>query len=245
MNYVFLDLETTGLYADEHFITEVAAVKTDEHGEILAEAQSYVLLPEGEEVPAHITELTGITDAMLAEKGAPVSEVMLDLQAFIGDAIVVAHFAPFDLSFVERHFKVKNFMDTRSMVYTVRPLDAASLKNLTDFYGITLENHHSALYDARALKEVFFRLKSDLAESTDLLLNAVGSRRDRLVNYYPSSTTMVFNVFSDGRLHVVPGGSDHLPYVGELQPRKGGDDDSNSPDDPQRRRPEFWRESRG
>lgn len=203
MNYVFLDLETTGLNADKDYITEVAAIRTSADGEFIESIQAYVSIPEGEVVSDFIADYTGITTELLLEKGISIRSAMSMLENFIDDnSIVVAQYAPFDLSFIEKHFEVKRFMDTRSMSYIARPFDKAGLKDLAARYNVPLENHHQAMNDTQALVDIFFSLQKELGASAQYLVNAVGSRKDRPVSYYPKHTETAFGERSDGKLQV-------------------------------------------
>lgn len=190
MSYVFLDLETTGLDADTCFITEVAAVKTNEYGDVLEEMNFLVKLPEGESVPKFITELTGITDEMLATQGEEAVIVMDFLREFIGDDVVVAQYAPFDLSFIEKHFKVQHFFDTRTMAYHLR-LPSAKLDGITEHYGIEMEEHHRALPDAKACGEAFFKMAEELGREITDLFCVVGTKPERMPTVFPSATVAV------------------------------------------------------
>jgi DNA polymerase III subunit epsilon len=93
---VVLDFETTGLSPDEGArVTEVAAVIVQD-GKILSRYQS--LMNAGVHVPAFITDLTGISNAMV--QSAPSSkEVMRELCDFVGPLQIVAHNASFDKKF--------------------------------------------------------------------------------------------------------------------------------------------------
>lgn len=96
---IVLDFETTGLSAASgDRITEVAALKL-KNGRITERYQS--LANCGVRVPALITELTGITQAMVDE-APPVRRVLGELLEFLGDTPVVAHNAGFDQKFFER-----------------------------------------------------------------------------------------------------------------------------------------------
>lgn len=96
--FVVLDFETTGISpAQGARIIEVSAreVVDGRAGEEFA-----TLVDPGVRVPYEITQITGITTAMLA--GAPPSEVaMAGLAAFIGPSPIVAHNAGFDRRFLE------------------------------------------------------------------------------------------------------------------------------------------------
>ena len=90
-----IDFETTGLSAGYDRVIEVAAVIVRE-GKVI---DSFVeLMHPGRRVPWEITQLTGITDAMLRGRPAP-EAVMPALRDFLGDRVCVAHNASFDSRF--------------------------------------------------------------------------------------------------------------------------------------------------
>ena len=95
-DFVVVDLETTGAKAPPGRITEVGAYRVS-RGRIVAEFQTLVN-PEMM-IPPFIVHLTGITDQMV--KGAPVfAEVADRWLDFVGDAVLVAHDAQFDVRFL-------------------------------------------------------------------------------------------------------------------------------------------------
>jgi DNA polymerase-3 subunit epsilon len=97
VTFCVVDLETTGS-GGEDTITEIGAVKV-RGGEVVGEFQT--LVNPHTHIPALIAVLTGITDAMVAE--APgLAEVLPSWLAFAGDAVLVAHNAPFDIGFLKR-----------------------------------------------------------------------------------------------------------------------------------------------
>ena len=94
--YVVFDVETTGLSAVYNTIIELAAVKIKD-GEIIDRFERFS--NPHYPISALITKLTGITDEMV--KDAPeVSEVVTDFSEWIGDSILVAHNASFDMGFL-------------------------------------------------------------------------------------------------------------------------------------------------
>src|SRR5690625_2436058 len=94
--FVVVDLETTGGSARESAITEIGAVKV-RGGETIGELQT--LANPGVGIPPSITLLTGSTHAMVLT--APrISAVLPSFLEFLGDAVLVAHNARFDVGFL-------------------------------------------------------------------------------------------------------------------------------------------------
>ena len=97
VTFCVLDLETTGGSAQDS-ITEVGALKVA-RGETVGTFQT--LVDPGRPVPSFIRLLTGISDELVL--GAPTIEAVLpSLLSFIGDSVIVAHNARFDVSFLNR-----------------------------------------------------------------------------------------------------------------------------------------------
>lgn len=151
--YTVVDIETTGQHRDFGRITEIAAVKM-QGGEIIDEWQT--LLNPQRPIPAFITQLTGITNAMVAD--APLfSAVADDLRAFLADTIFVAHNVGFDYGFIaaeydrlEQSFRMPKFCTVSNMRRHYPGHKSYSLGSLCEIYDIELKNHHRAMSDARA-----------------------------------------------------------------------------------------------
>src|SRR3990172_3574823 len=93
---VALDLETTGLEAERDAILEIGAIKFK--GERM-EGEFQTLVNPGRPIPQFVTQLTGITDAMVAN--APrLTTVLPQLEEFVGEAPVIGHNVKFDLAFL-------------------------------------------------------------------------------------------------------------------------------------------------
>lgn len=199
--YVFLDIETTGLDANKNFITEIAVLKTDEHGNEIEVFDTLVKLPDGEIVPPFIEKLTGITDEMLEADGIDIDDAIQQMADFIGDSTVVAQFAPFDFSFLEKYGAFENFYCTRTMSYQVDPTKKATLDAIAERYGVTRTIKHRALSDVTTTRSVFFKMREDLAENgenPDELLNVIGQSFQRKVGYKPDHTRELRNYDEDG-----------------------------------------------
>jgi predicted DnaQ family exonuclease/DinG family helicase len=162
--YVALDLETTGLEPSSDAIIEVGAVKFDPKG-VVQETFSTLVNP-GRPVPYRIQMLTGIAPEEVAE--APrMGAVAPRLQQFIADhPIVGQHVLGFDLRFLAAaglsHSSV--VYDTHSLAVLLVPmLGEYSLSALTRHFDIPMPQHHRALADAQAAREVFLALRAHAA----------------------------------------------------------------------------------
>src|SRR5690242_8855699 len=98
---VFLDVETTGASARFGRITEIGALRVENHKVIATFKQ--LINPETT-VSSFITRLTGITNEMLWD--APTFRTIADdLELFLSDALFIAHNVPFDYSFIKSEFE--------------------------------------------------------------------------------------------------------------------------------------------
>ena len=95
---VALDIETTGLDPKREAILEIGAVRFNGHR---VEQEWSTLVNPGRRVPSFITQLTGISNQMVAN-APPMSDVRAELQDFVGDAVIIGHNVRFDLSFLQR-----------------------------------------------------------------------------------------------------------------------------------------------
>jgi len=164
VTFVVLDLETTGGSPADAGITEIGAVKVH-GGEVLGEFAT--LVDPGHDVPAFIASLTGITNAMLI--GAPsVPAATASLWEFIGDAVVVAHNAPYDIGFLKAAaaksghvWPQPRVLDTARLARRLLGRDDVrnvKLATLASFFGSPTTPIHRALDDARATVAVLHGL---------------------------------------------------------------------------------------
>ncbi|MCM1178704.1 MAG: PolC-type DNA polymerase III [Clostridium sp.] len=166
-SYVVFDIETTGLSPKSCKIIEIGAVKI-ENGEKTGEFSTFV--NPGIPIPYEITKLTSITDDMVME--APGIEVVLpEFLEFIGDSVLVAHNANFDISFIRKAAKDmgetldSSVVDTMTLGHVLCPeLGKFTLDRICKHLGIKLEHHHRAVDDAAATAEIFRKFAAMLKE---------------------------------------------------------------------------------
>lgn len=195
--YAIIDIETTGGTARYERITEIAIVLHD--GERVVDTFSTLLNPE-RSIPWNITQLTGITNEMVAD--APrFYEVAKQIVQMTEGAIFVAHNVSFDYSFVREEFARLGYAFSRKQLCTVRlsrqvfpGLPSYSLSNLKRHFGIVSEKSHRALDDTLATVEIFERI---LAEQT----GASGIKS--LVNHGVRAAKLPENITLE-RLHAAP-----------------------------------------
>jgi len=164
VTFVVVDLETTGGSPNECGITEVGAVKV-RGGEVLGEFQT--LVHPGQPIPAFISVLTGITDAMVAT-APPIEVVLPAFLDFAGGSVLVAHNAGFDISFLKaatarlgREWPGFPVLDTVHLARQVVTRDETPnhrLASLARLFHSETTPDHRALHDARATVDVLHGL---------------------------------------------------------------------------------------
>lgn len=189
MAYVVLDFETTGLDYKTEQVIEIGAIKLDTQFNEIGTLHTMVRLTEGNSITPFITELTGITEEDTYNGLSEVTALNM-LKDFIGDAVVVAQHAPFDLSFLAKAVEPEYFIDTRSLSRMLRPDEKAGLKDLCERYNVHLE-HHRSISDVKATIEVFKHLMNEITEARLPFLNIIVSTPDRPLNFVPLSATVI------------------------------------------------------
>ncbi|SHH98224.1 DNA polymerase-3 subunit epsilon [Chryseolinea serpens] len=159
--YAIVDIETTGGYAENHRITEVAIYH---HDGIQITDTYHTLVNPGRNIPYYITGLTGISTEMVLD--APTfQEVAEEIFLRLDGKIFVAHNAHFDYSFLKKELEQSGYNWQSKKLCTVRlsrkiipGLRSYSLGSLAESLGIEIVNRHRAGGDAAATVKVFDQL---------------------------------------------------------------------------------------
>ena len=173
--YVVFDVETTGLSAIYNDLIQVAASKMYK-GNIVAEFDEFI--NPGHPLSAFTTELTGITDDHV-KNAKPLVQVLKEFQEFCKDTVLVAHNATFDVGFMNANYErhglpriTQPVIDTLEFARNLYPeYKRHGLGPLTKRFGVALEHHHMANYDAEATGRLLFIFIKEVAEKhgvTDL-----------------------------------------------------------------------------
>ncbi|MBQ2766287.1 MAG: PHP domain-containing protein, partial [Clostridia bacterium] len=185
--YCVFDIETTGLSSQSCHITEIGAVLM-KNGEVVDRFNTFS--NPGEHIPENITQLTGITDEMVADAPDNESAVRAFLE-FAGKRILVAHNASFDVSFIRKvseDYRIEftnPYMDTVAMSRYVNPdLNKHKLDVLAKYFNLGEFNHHRACDDAEVLAKIpvclFKKLREEGASNLREMQQLMSERSDPL-----------------------------------------------------------------
>lgn len=160
-----LDTETTGLKPAEERIIEIGAVKFDKSGEL---DRFSTLVNPRILIPQFCQELTGITNKMVFGQ-KEFKDIAGDLLSFLGDSIIIAHNAQFDLRFVNAELERMNHevlfnkaIDTlRFSRWSYPENEHWTLQFLARQLEIEVKAAHRAEDDARVCMELFLRCIKD------------------------------------------------------------------------------------
>jgi DNA polymerase-3 subunit epsilon len=188
--YAIIDIETTGGSPVQDKITEVAVFVYDGN-KIVNEFVSLVN-PE-RKIPYHITQLTGISNSMVAD--APkFYEIAKQLIEITDGQIFVAHNVNFDYNFIKQEFKQLGYDYRREKICTVNLSRkiipghrSYSLGKLCADIGIQIEARHRAAGDALATVKLFEHLQCKNTQNLDLSALAGISKKDLHPNFNPDT----------------------------------------------------------
>lgn len=183
--YSIVDIETTGNGYRGQRITEISIFVFD--GEKVVNEFTSLVNPE-QTIPAFITNLTGITDAMV--RTAPkFYEIAKKVEEITKDTIFVAHNVNFDYNIIKEEFKDLGFDFNRKKLCTVRlsrkiipGLKSYSLGNICSYEGIEIAERHRAKGDAEATVELFRRL---VERDNQFIIDGFLNRRSRQATLPP------------------------------------------------------------
>ena len=177
--YAIVDIETTGSFASENGITEIAIILFD--GEKVEERFETLVQPRFP-IPKFVSHLTGITNAMVAS--APLfSEIALIVHRMLHNRIFVAHNVNFDYSFIKYHLRESGIEWNAKKMCTLKLARQAfpgmqkyGLGSLCRNLEIPIEHRHRAGGDADATCIVFDKI---LKKGGDKLIRQYFKKENR------------------------------------------------------------------
>ncbi len=167
--FAVVDIETTGSVAGNDAMTEIAIVHVED-GRITRRWRSFV--NPARPIPAFITQLTGITDEMVA--GAPrICDLLPSVLARLEGYVVVGHNVRFDAGFIDFELRRNGYpglasptVDTLALARrTIAEVPNYKLGTLTRELGLDVERHHRALADATATADLLVHCVKRLEDS--------------------------------------------------------------------------------
>lgn len=206
--FVVFDIETTGFSPVNNRIIEIGAVKI-QAGEITDRFSAFV--NPDVPIPFEIEKLTGIGDDCVVN--APmINQVLPDFLDFCKGAVLVAHNASFDMSFIIENARRLDleadftYVDTVGIARVLLPNQAKhTLDAVAKTLGISLENHHRAVDDAEATSVIFIKfIKMLRQEGAETLkqVNALGASSVNAIRRQPSYHAIILAKNDLGRINM-------------------------------------------
>ena len=217
--FVVFDLETTGFSPSKNQIIEIGAVKVV-NGSITERFSTFVnpKVP----IPFEIEQLTSINDDMVLD--APtIDEILPKFMEFCQDAVMVAHNADFDMSFIKHNCSAlgleceKTVLDTVALSRVLLPaLNRFKLDTVAKALNVSLAHHHRAVDDAACTAEIFVRLVEMLRDrgvETMEDLDQMESYTEETIRKMPSYHAIMLAQNDIGRVNLYRLVSDsHIKY---------------------------------
>ncbi|MEZ3434306.1 MAG: PolC-type DNA polymerase III [Lachnospiraceae bacterium] len=206
--FVVFDLETTGFSPIKDKIIEIGAVKVV-NGVITDNYSTFV--NPGVPIPFDITKLTSITDQMVMDS-PDIETILPEFLSFVGDAVLVAHNASFDVGFIEQNCRYQDItpdftsVDTVALARILLPtLAKFKLNVVAKALNISQEHHHRAVDDARVTAEIYVKFIQMLHEMGihDLRkLNQFGAHNVEAVRKLPTYHVIILAKNNVGRVNL-------------------------------------------
>jgi DNA polymerase III, alpha chain, Gram-positive type len=207
-DYVVFDIETTGFSPLYNKIIEIGAVKVSK-GEIVDKFSTFVN-PE-EPIPYRIEQLTSINDGMVIDAPA-IDKILPEFLKFCEGAVMVAHNADFDMSFIisegkklgiERDYTI---VDTVALARMLLPhISKYKLDNVAKALNVSLENHHRAVDDAGCTAEIFVKF-IEMLKVRDIFtldgINEMGTTSVERIKKLPTHHAIILATNEVGRVHL-------------------------------------------
>lgn len=176
-DYIVIDTETTGLDYDLCHLIEVSAIhyvdgkKVDSYSSLIKPPLESIYDGDTGEmveeyVDSYITELTGITNDMLAQAPDP-EQVIPGFMRFIGNAVLIGHNVNFDVNFLYDAAEqcgltlTNNFIDTLRISKKILPdLKRHRLKDVAEELGISHNGAHRAEADCEITAQCYEAMRA-------------------------------------------------------------------------------------
>ena len=168
--FVVFDLETTGLDCGRHEIIEIGAIRVNRDSDVHDTFQA--LVKPTRKVPKKITELTGITQAMVDAEGDSLEKALCEFLQFAGDLPLVSFNAEFDVGFMQVACE-KNSIELRNPVSCALKLARQAwpgrksyrLSDLAKDGNLSSDGTHRALADCKRALIVYAAATTRLRSS--------------------------------------------------------------------------------
>lgn len=161
--FVVIDVETTGFKPEEgHVIIEVAGQKM--RGQDVAD-QFHSLVKADRLLDPRNVEFNGISEALLAAEGRSPADVFPAFRTFVGSSVLIGHNIPFDLGFLNQHFRGlglpelnNSALDTLELARRYLIIPSYSLASVARYLNVPQPLAHRAMADVETTRQVFLKI---------------------------------------------------------------------------------------
>ena len=202
--YVVFDLETTGLSPVNDSIIEIGAVKI-QNKKVVDRFSTFVnpKIP----IPYNIEQLTGIDDSMVVDADT-IENILPEFLKFCDGAVMVAHNAEFDVTFIREKTKTilgKAFectvVDTVSLARSLIPnLGKFTLDHVAKALNVSLLHHHRAVDDAECCADIFLALVARLEMRNIFNLDEINEIEEFNINAIKKAKTYHAIILADSEV---------------------------------------------